>query len=142
MTVPDPVWIDLELAEAIHQRQIAEHGGGSGIRDKGMLESARARPRQLQAYGDVEVDIPALAAAYAFGIARNHAFVDGNKCTAAVVCELFMVLNGYLLLADDPTMYPVFLDLAAGELSEEALADWLRSNSRPEQVSEPDASYA
>jgi len=142
MTVPDPVWIDLELAEAIHQRQIAEHGGGSGIRDKGMLESARARPRQLQAYGDVEVDIPALAAAYGFGIARNHAFVDGNQRTAAVVCELFMVLNGYVLLADDPTMYPVFLDLAAGELSEEALADWLRSNSRPEQVSEPDASYA
>ena len=142
MTVPDPVWIDLELAEAIHERQIAEHGGGSGIRDKGMLESALASTRQLQAYGDVEVDIPALAAAYGFGIARNHAFVDGNKRTAAVVCELSMVLNGYVLLADDPTMYPVFLGLAAGEFSEEALADWLRTNSRPEQVSEPDANYA
>jgi len=141
MTVMDPVWIELELVEAIHERQIAEHGGGSGIRDTGMLESALARPRQLQAYGSVDVDIPALAAAYAYGIARNHPFVDGNKRTAAVVCELFLMLNGYVLLPDDATLYPVFLDLAAGDLPEAALADWLRANIRPEQLSEPVAQY-
>lgn len=142
MTVLNPVWIDLELAEAIHERQIAEHGGGSGIRDKGMLESALAKPRQLQAYGGTEIDIPAMTAAYAYGIARNHAFVDGNKRTAAVVCELFLVLNGYVLLPDDATLYPVFLDLAAGHLAESELADWLRANTRTEKVSEPVAEYS
>lgn len=141
MTVTNPIWIDLELVEAIHERQIAEHGGGSGIRDKGMLESALAKPRQLQAYGGVQIDIPAMAASYAYGIARNHAFVDGNKRTAAVVCELFLLLNGYVLLPDDATLYPVFLDLAAGDLSETELAAWLRANSRPEQVSEPAVQY-
>lgn len=135
-------WISPELAEAIHERQLAEHGGPSGVRDRGLFESALARPRQLAAYGGGEVDAPALAAAYAFGLARNHPFVDGNKRTAAVVCEVFLELNGYLLVAEDSDLYPVFLNLADGTISEDELAAWLRGHCRPEQVSEPAADYS
>lgn len=142
MTVRDPVWVSIELVEAVHERQIAEHGGGTGIRDKGMLESAIARPQQLQVYGGEEVDIPALAAAYAYGIARNHAFVDGNKRTAYVVMRLFLVINGWDIVAPMPDRYATMLALAAGEISEAELADWLRANSRPEQINEPGESYA
>lgn len=142
MIARDPVWISIDLVEAVHERQIAEHGGGSGIRDKGMLESALARAQQLQAYGGEEsVDIPALAAAYGYGIARNHAFVDGNKRTAYVVMRLFLLLNGWELVAGMPDRYTTMLALAAGELSEAELADWLRANSRPEQVSEKAVQY-
>jgi len=137
----DSIWLSLELVEAVHERQLLEHGGGTGVRDQGMLESALARPQQLQAYGGEEVDLVALAAAYAFGLSRNHPFVDGNKRTAAVACELFLELNGYVLVAEDSELYPVFLGLAAGELTEEALTDWLRRNSRPQQVSEPTGQY-
>lgn len=138
----DPIWIDSELVEAIHDRQLAEHGGAAGVRDAGMLELALAHPQQRLAYSGEDVDIPGLAAAYAFGLARNHPFVDGNERTAAVVCELFMELNGYLLLPDDAALYTVFLGLAAGELEEIELADWLRVNSRPEQVSEIGEAYS
>jgi death on curing protein len=134
--VIEPVWITQALAVAIHERQLAEHGGGSGVRDAGLLQSALARPQQLLTYGGADVDPPALAAAYAFGIARNHPFVDGNKRAAAVVCELFLQLNGCLLLADDAAMYPVFLGLAAGSVSEAELTEWLRAHVRPMQVSE------
>lgn len=137
----EPVWISMELAEAIHQRQLAEHGGSDGVRDRGMLESALARPRQRHAY-DPGSDVCALAAACAFGIARNHPFVDGNKRTAAVACELFLELNGYRLVAGDADLYPVFLGLAAGEVGEDELAEWLRQNSRPEEVSEARGTYA
>lgn len=128
----EPIWIREELVEAIHDRQLAEHGGPPGLRDAGLLESALARPRQLFAYGDTDVDMPALAASVAHGLARNHPFMDGNKRTSAVVCELFLELNGYLLAASDEDLYPVFLGLAAGEWSETELADWLRANARPE----------
>lgn len=138
----DPVWITPELAEAIHARQIAEHGGSEGARNQGMLESALARSQQLLSYGGAHVDLPALAAAYAFGIARNHPFVDGNKRTAAVACELFLEFNGYVLLAEDADLCPVFLALAAGKISQEELADWLRRHSRPAQVSETRELYA
>ena len=137
----DWIWISIELAEAIHERQLAEHGGPSGVRDRGLLESALARPRQLAAYGGVAVDAAALASAYAFGLARNHPFIDGNKRTAAVVCEVFLELNGYLLVAADADLYPVFLALAEGNLTESQLADWLRRHARPETVSEPAAAY-
>jgi death on curing protein len=137
----DWIWISPELAEAIHDRQLSEHGGPSGVRDRGLFESALARPRQLAAYGGGNVDAPALAAAYAFGMARNHPFIDGNKRTAAVICEVFLELNGYLLVAEDVDLYPVFLGLANGSVSEEELTDWLRRHSRPEQVSEPEAVY-
>lgn len=119
-------WITLEVAVAAHAEQLAEHGGGEGVRDMGLLESAMAKPENLAAYG--EPDVAALAAAYAFGIARNHPFVDGNKRTAAVVSETFLVLNGYALAATDAELVVAFLDLAAGELSEEELGDWFRGH--------------
>ncbi len=136
------IWVSPELAEAIHERQLSEHGGPSGIRDRGLFESALARPQQLAAYGSGEVDAPALAAAYAFGMARNHPFIDGNKRTAAVICETFLELNNFLLVASDADLYPVFLGLAEGSIGEDELADWLRRHCRPEQVSETVAGYS
>jgi death on curing protein len=127
----DPIWISVEMALAIHSRQLAEHGGADGVRDRGLLESALGRPRHLFAYSDPTPESPQLAAAYAFGIAKNHAFIDGNKRTAAVVCETFLLLNEFELTATDAEAYPIFLALAAGELSEESLADWLVKNTKP-----------
>lgn len=137
-----PIWISVELAEAIHDRQLAEHGGSTGLRDRGMMESALARPRQLLAYGGADIDMPALAAAYAYGIARNHPFVDGNKRTAYVVCRTFLLLNGWDLVGPLAERYPVFLGLAAGELDEPELAAWLREHARPNQISEPAGRYS
>jgi death-on-curing protein len=121
------VWIADSVALAIHDAQLAEHGGIAGIRDEGLLASALARPRNLEAYGE-EVDASALAAAYAFGIARNHPFLDGNKRTAFVVMELFLNLNGWVLNAADAECISAMLALAAGDLSEKALVAWLRSH--------------
>ena len=120
------VWIATEVALAAHAEQLAEHGGGDGIRDAGMLDSAMARPQNLAQYGDP--DAAALAAAYAYGIARNHPFTDGNKRTAAVVSETFLMLNGYALGATDAELVVAFVALAAGELSEDELADWFRQH--------------
>ena len=125
----DPIWISVELAIAIHKRQLAEHGGADGVRDMGLLESAISRPRHLFAYEQPTPSIPALAAAYAFGIARNHAFIDGNKRTAYVVCRTFLVLNGFDLTATKEQRYQMFLDLAAGSISQEQLTVWLLSHS-------------
>lgn len=121
----DPRWLRLEVVLAVHEQQIAEHGGAPGLRDRGLLESALARPQQKAAYG--EPDLADLAAAYAFGIARNHPFVDGNKRVAFVALELFLRINGLELVADDAACLAVMLDLAAGELEEEALAEWIRA---------------
>jgi len=123
---PEPIWITAELTLAIHNRQLAEHGGIEGVRDEGLLSSALARPKHLLAYSKDTPDVASFAAAYGFGIARNHPFLDGNKRTAAVVCETFIELNGYQLTADDKTTYLTFLQLAEGTLSEEALAEWIR----------------
>lgn len=117
-------WLRAELALAIHDEQLAEHGGGVGLRDEGALLSALARPQNLAANG--EPDAAALAAAYAFGVARNHPFVDGNKRTAWVLARLFLALNGIALRFDDGAAVMTMLALAAGELSEDELADWLR----------------
>lgn len=122
----EPVWVREDVVRAIHRRQLAEHGGTEGVRDAGLLHSALARPRNLLAYGDPPPDLSALAAAYAFGIARNHPFVDGNKRVALVVCRAFLLLNGQDLIAEQDEKVGVFLALAAGSLSEEALADWVR----------------
>ncbi|MEZ5692390.1 MAG: type II toxin-antitoxin system death-on-curing family toxin [Altererythrobacter sp.] len=119
-------WIATEVALAAHAEQLAEHGGGDGIRDEGMLDSAMARPRNLTDYG--EPDAAALAAAYAFGIARNHPFIDGNKRTAAVVSETFLMLNGHSLSATDAELVVAFVALAAGDLTEDELADWFRTH--------------
>ena len=120
------VWIATEVALAAHAEQLAEHGGGEGVRDAGALESAMMRSRNLALYS--EPDAAALAAAYAFGIARNHPFVDGNKRTAAVVSETFLVLNRHALDASDAELVVAVLALAAGELSEDELADWFRAH--------------
>ena len=119
-------WLSEKLALAIHDEQIAEHGGASGVRDLGLLQSALARAPNLAAYG--APDIAALAAAYGFGLARNHPFVDGNKRTALVLTELFLTLNGYDLGADDAACVKTILALAEGSLSEEEFVEWVRGN--------------
>lgn len=119
-------WIRRITALALHDRQLAEHGGRAGVRDEALLESALARPQQLFSYGDPPPDLAALAASLAFGLARNHPFVDGNKRTAAVACELFLALNDAILEATNVELYPVYLALAEGSLSETEFADWLR----------------
>lgn len=120
------IWVGEAVALAAHHEQIAEHGGGAGIRAEGLFQSAMARPQNLAAYG--EPDAAAIAAAYAYGIARNHPFIDGNKRTAAVVSETFLVINGFRLTVDDAELVVQFLALAAGELSEAELVDWFRAN--------------
>lgn len=123
----EPVWIGPDLALAIHEEQINEHGGAEGIRDPGLLESALARPKNAWGYG-VE-DLCALAASLGYGIARNHPFIDGNKRTAFVAVETFLALNGMALGASDAEAVVATLDLAAGEMSEEEFATWLRHHS-------------
>ncbi len=123
------VWVDADVALAAHREQLLEHGGGNGVRDLALLESALARPCNLASYG--EPDAASLAAAYAFGIARNHPFVDGHKRTAAVVSETFLIVNGFSLDTDNAEVAVVFEDLAASEINEEELADWFRTRIRP-----------
>lgn len=124
----DWIWVTSAVAVAVHAEQVAEHGGDGGIRDEGLLDSAIARPLNLAGYG--QPDTADLAAAYAFGIARNHPFVDGNKRTAAVVSETFLMLNGSQLTATDAELVVAFSALAGGELSEEEMADWFRQHTR------------
>jgi len=126
----DFVWVKYETVLALHKRQLAEHGGSDGIRDDGLLRSSLARPENLFAYGE-NVDIAALAASYAFGIAKNHAFVDGNKRTAMVTAITFLNLNGSDFEAPFPEVYTQFLGLAEGIVSEEDLAGWLRERLIP-----------
>jgi death-on-curing protein len=118
-------WITLDSVSAMHKRQIAEHGGTEGLRDEGLLRSALARPENLAAYGE-NPDLAALAASYAFGIAKNHPFLDGNKRTALVVAVTFLNLNGYDFDAPSEDTYTVFLSLADGSISEDDLAAWFR----------------
>jgi death on curing protein len=120
------VWIDPRVVAIIHEEQLAEHGGGSGMRDAGLLESALAKPINLALFG--EPDIASLAAAYAVGIAKNHAFVDGNIRTAFVAMELFLALNGAMLTANDVDCVMTVLAVAAGDMDEAELTDWMRSN--------------
>lgn len=128
-----PVWIAREVVLAIHDEQLAEHGGRPGVRDMGALESALARPRNLLAYA--HSDLVAAAAAYGFGIARNHPFTDGNKRVSAVVTELFLILNGLELTAGDEEVVTIWLELAAGRLEERQLEDWLRARTVPAAAS-------
>jgi death-on-curing protein len=121
-------WLLEETVYAIHKRQIAEHGGSDGLRDEGLLLSALARPQNLLAYGEEPPDISQLAAALAYGIAKNHPFIDGNKRTALVVARTFLLLNGFNLCASQEEKYLTFLRLAEGNLSESELAEWIRRN--------------
>jgi death-on-curing protein len=111
---------------AVHDEQLAEHGGAPGLRDGGLLDSALARPQHLLNYDDP--DVSELTAAYGWGIARNHPFVDGNKRTALVAAELFLVLNGYELLADNADCVVTMLSVAAGEMAEDDFAAWIRGH--------------
>lgn len=122
-------WIAYSSVLAMHKRQIAEHGGTEGLRDEGILLSALARPENLEAYGE-NVDLAALAASYAFGIAKNHPFFDGNKRTALVVAVTFLNLNGYDFDVPSQETYTQFLKLAEGSISEEDLASWFRDRLR------------
>jgi death-on-curing protein len=126
--VKEPVWVELATLLAIHDEQLAEHGGESGIRDLGLLESALARPRQRQSYGGAS--LIELAASLAFGISRDHPFIDGNKRTSLVAAELFLDVNGIEFAAMDQDCVETFLALAAGELSEEQLAAWFNTHAR------------
>ena len=123
------VWLDPKVLLAVHDEQLAEHGGAKGTRDLGLFDSALARPRNAALYG--VPDVCDLAAAYGCGSARNHPFVDGNKRTAFVAAELFLVLNGVDLLADDSDCVLVMLAVAAGTLDEAGFAQWLREHARP-----------
>ena len=123
----EPIWVLDEVVEAIHKRQLAEHGGAAGIRDASLLGSALVRPKHLLAYAENELTLSRLAAAYAFGIARNHPFVDGNKRTAFVAAVLFLRINDYTLAATQEEKYETFLALADGRLEENSLTKWLDS---------------
>ncbi|MBB4857720.1 death-on-curing protein [Novosphingobium chloroacetimidivorans] len=125
----EPTWLEPELALAIHDRQLAEHGGATGIRDAGALECAMSRAVNKWTYG--EDDRCALAAAYAYGIARNHPFSDGNKRTAWVLARLFLRLNGVAIAFEPEDAIRLVLSLAAGELTEDELTDWFRQHTAP-----------
>jgi len=123
------VWLDAEVLRAVHDEQLAEHGGAAGVRDEGLFESALARPENLAAYG--QPDVAALAAAYGFGLARNHPFIDGNKRTAFVAVELFLECNGRRMTADDADCVLTMLAVAAGTLDETQFAAWIRQHAVP-----------
>ena len=123
-------WVGLNAAvlRAVHDEQLLEHGGAAGVRDDGLFESALARPEHLAHYGTP--DLAELAAAYGYGLARNHPFIDGNKRTAFVAVELFLELNGASLVADDASCVLTMLALASGTLDEAAIASWVRTHMR------------
>lgn len=120
-----PIWIKEDIVLAIHQRQISEHGGGNGIRDKTLLESALRKPQDLYTYGNPSPSLIELSASYAYGIIKNHPFVNGNKRTAYVVCETFLLLNNFKLHASDQEKYQTFLGLSDGNISQKELVHWL-----------------
>ncbi len=119
-------WISKRALLLLHDESLAQHGGASGIRDDGLLESALARPENLAAYGSP--DLAELAALYAFGLAKNHPFIDGNKRSAFLAAGLFLALNGHRLVVAQAEATVMVLDLAAGEITEEAFANWLRAH--------------
>ncbi len=129
MTAKTWRFVEEAVALAIHDAQIAEHGGAGGVRDMALVQSALARPQNLAAYG--EPDAADLAAAYAFGIARNHGFVDGNKRTALVVARVFLLEEGFGLKASEAERVRIMLALASGEIEEAGMAQWFRDNLRP-----------
>lgn len=128
----EPIWIDKPETLIAHSMQLAEHGRSDGIRDERLLDSALEKPRNVLAYAET-VDLPRLAASYAFGIARNHPFADGNRRTALVVSEGFLHLNGLRVVSPPEEKYFTFLHLADGSLGEEELAEWFRKHAEPLQ---------
>ncbi len=128
----EPIWVLRAVIEAVHEAQLVEHGGAVGVRDAGLLESALARRLNQFTYGTT--DLCDLAAAYAFGIARNHPFVDGNKRTAFLAAYIFLGMNGFALVADEVSAATAMLELAAGHATEAEFAVWLRENTREKSV--------
>jgi death-on-curing protein len=126
-----PIWIEKRVVLAYHDMQLAEHGGSTGVRDEGLLESAFARPLNLVAYASESPTLYQLATAYASGIVRNHPFVDGNKRTALVVAIAFLERNGVSFAASQQETCLTFYDLAAGKITEEDLTTWCEKNSAP-----------
>ena len=122
-------WLSPDVLRAVHEEQLVEHGGAPGTRDEALFESALSRPQNLALYGDP--DVFDLAASYAIALAKNHPFVDGNKRTAFVAMELFLLLNGQCLVADDGDCVTTMLGAAAGDMPEGDLAQWLRRRSQP-----------
>jgi death-on-curing protein len=129
--VREPAWLSTEVALALHDRLLSDFGGPPGLRDRGLLDSAMARPKQLYAYSDPSM--PQLAAAYAAGILRNHPFVDGNKRLGFLLAYVFLARNGYDLKAREAEAAQAVLDLASGLLSEEVFARWLADHSDPSE---------
>ncbi|HSW17576.1 MAG TPA: type II toxin-antitoxin system death-on-curing family toxin [Ramlibacter sp.] len=125
----DWIWLRQDVVLAVHDEQLAEHGGGVGVRDASLFESALARPVNLAAYGSP--DAADLAAAYAYGISRNHPFIDGNKRCAFVALELFLNLNGFELGHDDVACVMTMLAVATGDMTEPELAEWVRAQMTP-----------
>lgn len=125
----EPVWLETAAVARMHLEHLAEHGGGLGLRDAGLLDSAMARARNLLVYG--EHDIIALATAYASGIVRNHPFIDGNKRTGFLAAYVFLAVNGFEIVAEEADVVLTMLALAAGEMADEAFAVWLRNNVAP-----------
>jgi len=129
--MPEPLWMEVVDAVVAHDLQLAAHGGSTGIRDSGLLESALARPKNILAYTESTPSLPALAAAYAFGISSNHPFVDGNKRTALVVSFAFLDVNGIEVTATQEDAFLTILGLAAGEITEAELALWFAEHTVP-----------
>jgi death-on-curing protein len=122
------VWVARQALELLHSESIAEHGGADGLRDEGLFESALARPQNLHAYEGVD-DVARLAASYCFGLAKNHAFVDGNKRVAFIAAGLFLRLNGWRLRADQAQATLIMLSVASGAMDEKELAEWIKQHS-------------
>ncbi|OFW15644.1 MAG: death-on-curing protein [Acidobacteria bacterium RIFCSPLOWO2_12_FULL_67_14] len=123
----EPTWLSRVVVDAIHDEQLREHGGLPGVRDENVLESALARPQQKWHYSD-RTDVPMLAAAYAFGLVKNHPYRDGDKRIGFLAMATFLGVNGYELSAADAEVVAEFLGLAEGRVSEQALADWIREH--------------
>jgi death on curing protein len=123
----EPRWLDSRVLVLLHSESLAEHGGSSGMRDQGLFESALARPRHLFAYEPYS-DTARLAAAYGFGLARNHAFVDGNKRIAFIAMTLFLQLNGFRLVSEHVDKIRTMIAVASGEMPEDEFADWIRTH--------------
>jgi death-on-curing protein len=121
----EPVWLLEELVLAVHEAQLAEHGGLSGIRDRGLLQSALSRPKNLYAYGESTISLNRLAAAYGFNVVKNHAFNDGNKRTAWLACAVFLELNGQKVIAEQTAVVKIMLRAAGNNLTEEEFVEWL-----------------
>jgi death-on-curing protein len=124
----EPIWINLRVIKAFHDRQINEHGGLPELRDEGLLLSALSRPENSYHYSDPKPDVAELAAAYGFGLAKNHPFNDANKRTALIAMRLFLKLNGYDLAASPEDKYKTIIRVAASDISENELAQWIRKN--------------